>query len=631
MSNIVAIDKKNALSFSSFGDLGGDQFRPRSVLHGDRFRELDMRESYYTCTMHDSKLYDFDGRVVGGPKSVQPLISSEKSPTYIPMKMRRPSTPYRMGKIIVDSFTNLLFGENRFPALRVESDLQTQDFDQAVSRVGRLPMTMIRARQLGGSMGSVGLSWCFHQGSPRFEVHNAKNLHVHTWIDRVALLPRHATEVYLFYKVKWDGKAFNKQFYWFRRDWTPDGDFVFLDVPFIQGKDPVWQIDEEKSNRHGDGLPHFEWIQNLPSDEIDGLPDYDGLYEQFDQLDILNSVIIRGAILNLDPTLKLKMDPDMLNRTPIRKGSDNALVVGLSGDAEYMELNGSSIEAGIKLLETLRRSILETAQCIVPDPHEVASQGVSSITIKALFAPMLAKADVLREQYAAPIKRVLENMNAVARAKMSVPQVQVTIDPETGMEQEEQVQFVLNLPPRLEKQLQTRPFIDPATGQPSAEPVIDPATGVQAVDPFTGQPQTRPVIEDVEVEVWVPRMPGPGGEIETQWPPFFTPTFEDQAKVVTSMNMATGGKPFLSGDTAVELVSAAFGVDPAQEKKRMEAQGQADGAAQASMFSAGGAGGEVQQLNQLPPGALPRAQEAAPAASQLSPDNAHPLTPESRA
>lgn len=570
MSNVVSINR----GIPTGGVPGDDsQFRPRSILYGDRFRDLDYRESYYTCTQHDSKIYDFDGRVISGPRAVQPLISAEKSPIYIPLKMRRPAAPVRMGKIIVDSFTNLLFGENRFPNVRVDGDDESQDFAQTLARVGRLPMQMIRARNLGGSTGTVGLSWCFHEGVPRFEVHNAKNLYVHSWIDRVLLLPKHVTEVYMFYKVKWDGKGFNKSYYWFRRDWTPDGDFVFEDVPFEKDKDPVWKVDEEKSNRHGDGVVHFEWIQNVPTDEIDGLPDYEGLFDQFDQLDILNSVVTRGAILNLDPTLKLKMDADMVKRLGVRKGSDNALVVGKDGDAEYMELAGTSIEAGTKLLEALRRSILETAQCIVPDPHEVAAQGVSSVAIKAMFAPMLSKADVLREQYAAAMKRALENMVQVAKDRMSRPLVRPVldeagepmVDPMTGEPVMEEVSFVLAIPPRVE-------MIAPA-------PVLDPMTGalVPPVD-ATGQPMTEPV------PTKIPRTPGEGGEVSLHWPPYFAPTFDDQAKVVTAMQVATGGKGFISVETATDIASAAFGVDPAEEKKRVEAEGLTAQANQAAMF-----------------------------------------------
>lgn len=567
MSNFVSMGQAQADN----GDDSSKSFRPRSILYGDRFRDLDYRESYYACTQHDAKTYDFDGRIISGPKAVQPLMSAEKSPTYIPLKMRRPAAPIRMGKIITDSFTNLLFGENRFPNVRIDGDEKSQDFAQTLSRVGRLPMQMIRARSLGGAMGTVGVSWCYNEGSPRFQVHNAKNLYVHSWIDRTLLLPKHVTEVYMFYKVRWDGKGFNKSYYWYRRDWTPNADFIFEDVPYEKDQDPLWAIDEAKSNRHGDGIVHFEWIQNVPTDEIDGLPDYDGLYDQFDQLDILNSVVVRGAILNLDPTLKLKMDADMVSRVGVRKGSDNALIVGKDGDAEYMELAGTSIEAGTKLLENMRRSILETAQCIVPDPHEVAAQGVSSIAIKTMFAPMLARCDVLREQYAAATQRILENMVKVAINKMGQPELrpmldeheEPVLDPVTGEPQMMSITFTVNLPPLVEDQPQKT--IDPTTG--AEIPLIDEKTGVQAIVPIK-----------------IPRTPGGGGEVSLHWPPYFTPTFDDQAKVVTAMQVATGGKAFLSTETATDIAAAAFGVDPAEERKRVQSEALAGAQQQAAMY-----------------------------------------------
>lgn len=557
-------------------ETGSGTFRPRSILYGDRYKELDQRESYYACTQHDWKLYDFDGRVVS-PKGVQPLMSAEKSPIYIPLKMRRPAAPIRMGKIIVNSFTNLLFGENRFPNVTVDGDEKTQDFAQTIARVGRLPMAMIRARNIGGSTGTVGLSWCYKEGVPSFSVHNSKNLYVHSWIDREALLPRHVTEVYMFYKMNWDGKGFNKAYYWFRRDWTPDADFIFEDVPYEKDKDPIWKIDEEKSNRHEDGIVHFEWIQNLPTDEIDGEPDYEGLYEQFDQIDILNSVISRGAILNLDPTLKLKMDPDQLQRTGVKKGSDNALIVGKDGDADYLELSGTSLEAGVKLFESARRSILETSQCIVPDPNEVAAQGVSSVAIKAMFSPMLAKADILREQYAQGVKRVLENMIQVAKVRTSKKLLrplidpntkQPSIDPVTGEELMEEVTFVIAIPPKVE-------VIPKKVLDPSGVEVVE-------VDPKTGEPM-------VEI-VKTPREPGEGGEISLTWPAYFAPTYEDQSKIIGAMQVATGGKGFVSVETATDIVSAALGVNPEEEKKRFEKESKSSSEQTATMFpSTGGA------------------------------------------
>jgi len=563
----MVVDPGNAMSYSAFGDqeerFGGAG--ARSLLVGDRFLELEKRHSYYSCKQHDRKFWDFDGRPIN-PRTMQPLLGAEQA-WWVPLRMRRPSTPVRLGKVIVDSFTNLLFGENRFPHISVDGDTQTEDWIQTACTVGKLPVKMIQARNLGGASGTVGMSWCFREGKPHFEVHDAKNLFVHRWTDRLELIPEEVSEVYLHAKTKWDGRGFNKIWYWFRRSWTPTADLVFKEVPYDRAKEPEWAVDEEKSTYHQDGLCHLHWIQNLPSEEIDGLPDYDGLYENFDQVDLLMSVITRGAILNLDPTLKLKMDRDEFSRLGIKKGSDNALVVGKDGDADYLELGGQSITAGTELVKELRRYIFETAQCVVPDPHEVAAQGVSSVAIKAMFAPMLAKADILREQYGTAMERILRDMDAVARDKTQQTMTQMVmveqVDPLTGLpemvEVEQQVQFTIDLPPKVD----SRPIVDPLTQQNTEE----------------------------ENTTLVPRVQGPGGEVSLKWPPYFPPTPQDQSQLVQALTTATGGKAFLSQETATESCAKAFNQDPSEEWKRVQSEAKQDQANQAAMTP--GTGGEV--------------------------------------
>jgi hypothetical protein len=567
----LLVNPGNSMSFSAF-EGKGDGFEgagARSLLNGDRYIEMERRTTYYECRQHDRKFWDFDGRPIN-PRSMQPLMGAEKA-SWVPLKMRRPSAPVRLGRVIVDSFTNLLFGENRFPSIRVEGDELSEDWLQAASRVGKLPQKMIQARAYGGSAGTVGVSWCFRNGKPRFEAHKAQNLFVHSWEDRLDLVPEHVSEVYLFSKIKWDGRAFNKIWYWYRRDWTPDADIVYEDVLFEPEKpDIVWIVDREKTNFHGDGVCHLEWIQNLPTDEIDGLPDYDGLYENFDLTDMIMSVITRGAVLNLDPTVKMRVDMDEVAHRGLKKGSDNFLFVGKDGDADYLELGGQSIDAGIKLVESMRRFILETAQCVIPDPHEVAAQGVSSVAIKAMFAPMLAKTDILREQYGSAVERILGKLEKVARAKTTMP-VMIT-DAATGLE--EQAQFEISLPPKIVDE----PVIDPLTGQPAA----------------TGEMQST------QVE----RTLGPGGEIQLQWPPYFPPTPQDQSQITQSLTTATGAKPFLSQETATEAAARAYGVDPSEEWKRVQAETKAATAATAAMVMDPGAmGGQVENPTDLPPGA----------------------------
>jgi len=615
----MVVDPRNALSF---GNMTGteqspfDGFRPLSILQGDRYRALDLLESYFRCRQHDGKMYDFDGRLYS-PRTTMPLLSQEQAPYYVPLRDRRPSAAYPLGKIIVDSFTNLLFGENRFPQIRVEGDPKNEDFKQTIARVGNLPLKMIEARSLGGATGTVCVDWCFYKGRPRYEVHNAKNVHVHEWADRLRLKPRWATEVYPFWIPQWNGKAFDKIYYWFRRDWTPDADIVFEPAEIKPNPDtaPVWIVDAKKSVRHDDGVCHLHWIQNRPSDEIDGVGDYAGLLDQFDTLDVLASVVARGAILNLDPTLKLKMDPEQIAMSGVKKGSDNSIVTGEGGDAEYMELQGTSIEVGIKLIETHRRSILEAAQCIVPDPHEVAAQGVSSVAVKAMFAPMLGSADVLREQYGHAIRNLVDEPTDVARAKMKrVPMVQVTDDlgqpvlDEAGVPKTQPGKWELTLPPKIEVKPAPLPSEQPV---PPGKPPLDPKTGLPEEQPLQPRPPPEELPpEDLEpktVTTKTEREPGEGGETDLRWPPYFTPTPDDQAKIATTLQLATGGKMFLSVETATEAMAEAFGADPAQEQQRVQKQTAKDKAKEQAMFQQQqeAAAGKVEKDDEQPGGGKP--------------------------
>lgn len=529
---------------------GALRFYSWAFIRSDRFIDMDRRQSYYDCTQHDAKRYDFDGRILNFMPGLTNPSPGEKAGWYVPLKQRRPSAPYRLARVIVDAFTNMLFGEGRFPSIVVNGDAVTQDFLQAVARAGGLPGKMMRARACGGATGTACMSWSFIEGRPRFEVHESKNCFVHEWDDRDQLIPRTVTECYLYPKDVWNDVArrMDRKHFWYRRDWTPDEDIVFHPVEFKFGQEPVWQPDANASVRHGDGVCHFVWMQNLPAPGIDGVPDYDGLLENFDSLDTLLSVVVRGAILNLDPTLKLKMDPDMLQAVGLRKGSDNALVVGTDGDADYLELAGQSITAGIALFNAMRGYVLEVAQCVIPDPNEVAARGTSSLAMKMMYAPMLGKSDAHREQYGSGMARLLEPMYVVARRHVrSFIDVK---DEATGEVQ--RVEATLVLPPRIER----TPVLDD-DGKPTGEVQV-----------------TR-----------VPREPGEGGEIDLQWGQRFQPTPDDQAKMATTLSTATGGKAFLSKQTATEVAAYTFGRDPSEEWKRVQDSHAEDQAQQADMFA----------------------------------------------
>lgn len=572
---------------SSFGVGNTTLGRPGCDAYGfigsDRVLMLARRESYYKCTHHDHKCWDFDGRLIPpGPPITQPLLSTtEQFSTFVPLRARRPAATYRLARVVVSSFTSMLFGRNRWPAIKVAGDPKTEDFARALVKAASLRNVMIRARAIGGSVGSVGLSWRFYNGKPYVSVHNGKRILVHSWSDEGELVPEHVSEIYTYSRQVWDERQRRNvtKWFWHRRDWTPVADVVFFEQEFKKDEEPIWRIDEKQSHFHGHGQCHFVWIRNLPDDDdtgsIDGQPDYAELYESLESIDTLKSVIVRGATLNLDPTLVLKIDVTTIAAMGgIRKGSDNALKVGESGDAHYMELSGTSISAGTELFTKLRDAILEAAQCVIPDPNQVAGAGTSAVALKVVYEPMLAKTDILREQYGQGIERLLEQMISYAQDHMQsrtelVTTTETANDIEIEVTEEIDVEPVLNLPPKVVR--------------------------------------SKAVGNEQEVIELVPREPGIGGDVDLDWGDYFSPTPDDKMKATQTLQLAVAVK-ILSRRTATEELAMVYRRDANEELKRLEEEASEHDAAIDAMYPP--MGGEVGDTDELPLDAEPIPQAA---------------------
>lgn len=566
-------------------------FRGRSIFSSERYQLLDRRGSYFACTQHAHKRFDFDGRIIDTSSgrivsAIQPLVG-EKMGAYVPLSKRRPSAPYRLPRVIVSSFTNLLFGDQRFPKMLTPGDSDTQDYAEALLREQQLPRRIIQARNYGGSMGSAAMSWSFQNGKPVTEVHDPKTIWIQRWEDRDALIPAHVIKCFQYPMQVMDRNTGREEtkWFWYRRDWTPVLDVIFEPCEVKQNEQP--QFIPAVMNQHNDKLCHFTWIQNLPTEDVDGEPDYEGLYESFDALDIILSVIVRGATLNLDPTLVLNLDAAEMQMMGVAKGSDNAIVAGIEGDAKYLELAGTSIEAGIKLFNEKRKACLEVAQCVVPDPNEIAASGMSSVAMKVVYAPMLGKGDILREQWGAGIARHLEPQIEIARRKSR--STVIYIDVET--QQEVEVNESIDLPPKVE------------------------------TDPESGE------------EKKTPRDPGHAEKLDPEWGPWFMPTPSDLSTQVTAASTAVAGKAVLSQRSANEILAGFLDRDPDEEWQRLQKeQGDAHAAQMQMMGGMPGAGGgmgsdgtplDVTTTHQLPlPGGGTVRHVAKPKAPESSSESA---------
>lgn len=553
---------------TDFG-LGADEgFAVTRWIDDPRNVEMRWRRSFFTGGQHDLKGYDFDGNVImpGAPYTNANRAPMAQNPNFIPFYARRPMAPVRLLRTIVRRYTALVFGNGRFPKIRVVGDPKSQDFTEALAKAEKLSGVMKNGRMRGGSCGTVGFSWRFYEGKPRVTDHDACNIYVHDWADREQLIPSHVSEFTQAVKGVLNPKTGMREAvrYWYRRDWTPIADVVFLPVQ-VTTKEPMWIVNEAETFVHDDEFCHFVWTRNLPSAEndIDGDADYSHSEEQSNSLDLVNSTIVRGGVKNLDPTLVLKLKAQQFNMG-IRKGSDNALVVGDAGDARYLELAGSAMQAGLNLVQTQRKQILEATECVIPDADELTSAGMSSVAIQELFAPMTATADLMRESYGDAIERLLEQQITSWRRRQPSASTSESGEEiiETDFEEEEVEEPVVDGEGNLTGEIATR--ID-QTAIIYTLDLPDRVIEEEVIDE-SGNPTGEVTI------TFEPRELGEGGDVELQWPPYFPLSETEKQAQATQLTIANAGKPLMSHKTSVEQFSAAMSLDSIQEWKRLADQ-----------------------------------------------------------
>lgn len=549
--------------------LGADQgWNAHAFLASGRVMELLYRASFFRCTQHDARAYDHNGAMIQAGRNyvrARTVHSGMQHPQqYIPQHLRRPAAPSRLLRTIVRRYTALLFGKGRWPTFNVVGDPKSQDFVDALQKAEKLHKVMTRARNRGGSTGSVGLSWAFVNGKPRVLSHHASTIHIHSWLDRDLCLPEHVSEVYTF-----DGQGFDEKGkpcvtkFWFRRDWTPEADIMFRTEQVLD-RPPLWIVDEENTVSHGDGFPHFVWVQNQEPDDdsaIDGLPDYEGEDESALALDSLNSVIMGGALKNLDPTLVVNVDRNKQNG-PLYKGSEHAIFTG-GGEAKYLELGGSSITAGISLADHKRKDILEGTQCVIPDPDELTAAGISRVAIEELFSQMITQADVYRTQYGDAMELLLEQQVASYRRTVDSTRRTFTEAGEELLVENFVVENDQEVPVEIVHQLD----------------LPDRVVETEDVDE-AGEPCT--------VITFEPRELGEGGDITLEWPPYFELSETEKSAKASALLVANGGKPVLSQQTAVEQYVVGTNIKADDEWRRIQKEAAAAAQGTELMFPGGG-------------------------------------------
>lgn len=536
-----------------------------------RYRQLDRYEAHYRGRQYDHQQYDWWGRPAAATETISPeAVLPEGFTNFAPVddleaRQKRPTAPRNLAKTIVKRFTGLLLSNQRRPRVVVENDPDTEAFLEAVRESSKFWSAMRDARNKGGAVGAVCMTVHLRDGAFSYEVHNAKDVQV-IWKDRRTWTPQGILKMYE-YPVEEDVRdektkkvvGTRQVSYLYRRIITDTVDIVYKPVR-LEAEEPTWEPDDGLSVQHDLGYFPGVWIQNeAESDDMDGEPDCDEAWNTLDTGDRLLAQMNQGTLMNLDPTAALAYDPkEVLANGGLQKGSGHSLHLGKGGTAAYMEINGSGIEIGLRLLKVLKQDVLDLTRCVLLDPEQISGSAQSAKAIEYIFSPMLERADDFRDQYGSGIVHLMRITEKMARAFKPM---------DLGLD----------------------------------------ADGARRIGrPEFDLPMRKVKTDDGGEELVSQKLGTGGGYVLLEWGPYFSPSAEDNSKKIANAVAANAGG-LVDVETAASSVADIFQVrDVAGVVKRAKDELEERAAAAMGM----GFGGGVSENDPL---AAPREERDPPA------------------
>lgn len=491
--------------------------RPAETAYGKQLRQL---RAYYEGTHHDHQPATWEGaaREPGLSYLQERMQPSGFVPVNsIPYGRRRPSVQGAVVRQVVNRFTEMLLGEGRAPEVLTPADARTQEWLRSFFEIALLWDVLQEARDLAGSCGAAAVVLGVHEGVPWSEVLSPCDLYVETWADGPGWIPEVVVEQRLIERqVVKDGRLVTARM-WATRAWTTEIAVTYAEVPEDHPLDEPLPVEDE--HPHGANRCPVVWYQNTRCTASPfGAPDCDGTWHLVDAMDRLWSQIVRAARANVDPTVVVKEDQRHLRRgsSDIVKGQ--VIQLSQQGEAKYMEMQGTGVETGRKVLLDLRNEVLETAECVIPDP-EMAGAYRSVDAMMMVWRSMESKAGRLRVPLGGTVCQIAAIAVSLGAAGL------------------------VKLPPRVKE-------TDKKSDKVAAElEDLEVGEGLRAAD-----------------SVFL----AGGGLLRLDWPPYWPPTPEQIGQLAVALKGAVGDKPVLSRESGVEVMAKYMGLDPEVEQERLD-------------------------------------------------------------
>jgi hypothetical protein len=358
---------------------------------GSRFRKLDLFDRLLDGTFYDGLKHSFYDETEGMGQAAVP----------IPIDQRRPSTQYRLPRMVARWSSRKLFSGRHVPRIK-------HDDPKAKARVEALIVSTGLYRKMmeiafRGSVGSVAATFRVETNPAADGKNEDVRCGVNVWkakwcwpsFDTMGELSA-LRIAYLTWPAAFaamnlpDLKPMepNRQ-YWFIRDYLTNSEVTFQPV-LKEDWDPCngfkegateHELTPWDTHTHDFGFVPGHWFKNLAGGEDpDGACTWEDAIPDSIELDYVFSQVARGTRYNCAPQPVIignLMNPGDMTRGPAvalflepgRKDPEGNVIN--AGDAKLLEMTGKGIEAGLMVVDKLHDHALEQISAARKDPQRM--------------------------------------------------------------------------------------------------------------------------------------------------------------------------------------------------------------------------------------------------------------------
>lgn len=329
--------------------------------------------------------------------------------SYIKVRDRRPRVIFPFAKIYQNRVASKLVGASTFPALRIEDDPDTEQFLSIIMNASFFKAKMLSAGKNLASYTSAFVRFKVEDGAIILENYNP-NYCYPKFDSKGQLVEVEIKYVFESNEIDASGKPVLK---WYRWIGTQESDTLYNEPEYKPDVEPLWEVVEQVD--HGLGMVQGTWFragEHLNGVDGEDLPMVEQLDGFIDAINYNLSLSDSSSSYGMEPQLALKGLTEE-EAGDLIKSAHRAWLLGREGDAKFLEVGGSGLEAGKNTREDLLKYASHAAQIVFLDPEKMAANAQSGKAMEVMHAALVEMVNELRPWMAKGMVELAQKILAV--------------------------------------------------------------------------------------------------------------------------------------------------------------------------------------------------------------------------